>query len=234
MAALQVATIQGTTSSLDEATIEEFRNSLGGKLLCPGDGDYEAARKVWNGMIDRRPALIVRCSGVADVMDGVNFARTHHLLLAVRGGGHNVAGLGMCEGGLLLDLSGMRGVRVDLTQRAAWAQGGATWADLDRETQAFGLATTGGTVSDTGIGGLTLGGGLGWLMGKHGLACDNLISVDIVTADGQFRTASANENPDLYWAVRGGGGGQFWGSHLLSVPAPPGGDRAGGSLAILI
>jgi hypothetical protein len=157
-------------------------------------------------MIDKRPALIVRCAGVADVIDAVNFARENGVELAVRGGSHSAAGLAMCDGGIVLDLSPMRGVRVDPSTRTVHAQGGLLWADFDRETQAFGLATTGGTVSDTGIGGLTLGGGLGWLMGKHGFSCDNVLSVDLVTADGQLLTASADAHPDLFWALRGGGG----------------------------
>jgi hypothetical protein len=157
-------------------------------------------------MHDKRPALIARCTGVADVIDTVNFARTHNLLLAVRGGGHNVAGSASCDGGVMLDLSLMNGVRVDPEARIAYAQGGATWGDVDRDTQAFGLATPGGVVSTTGIAGLTLGGGLGWLRRKHGLSIDNLLSVDIVTANGQFHTASETKNADLFWGIRGGGG----------------------------
>jgi len=157
-------------------------------------------------MIDRKPALIARCAGVADVIQAVQFARTHQLLVSVRGGGHNVTGTAVCEGGLMIDLSQMRSVRVDPSRRTVRAEGGTKWIDFDHETQAFGLATTGGTCSDTGIAGLTLGGGIGWLGGKYGLASDNLLSVDIVTADGQFRTASATEHADLFWGVRGGGG----------------------------
>src|SRR5918911_5313006 len=186
--------------------VEGLKAGLRGELIQPGVPDYDAVRSVWNGMIDKRPGLIVRCAGVGDVIDAVNFARENGVQLAVRGGSHSAAGLAMCDGGIVLDLSPMRGVRVDPRARTAHAQGGLLWADLDRETQAFGLATTGGTVSDTGIGGLTLGGGLGWLMGKHGFSCDNLLSVDLVTADGQLVTASADEHPDLFWAVRGGGG----------------------------
>jgi FAD/FMN-containing dehydrogenase len=189
-----------------DAAVEAFKAGLRGELVQAGAPGYDAARSVWNGMIDKRPALIVRCAGVGDVIDAVNFARDNELLLAVRGGGHSAAGLAMCDGGIVLDLSPMKGVRVDPRARTVQAQGGLVWADFDRETQAFGLATTGGTVSNTGIGGLTLGGGLGWLMGKHGFACDNLLSVDLVTADGQLVTASADEHPDLFWAVRGGGG----------------------------
>ena len=188
------------------AAAEELEAKLRGELYRPGDDGYEQSRHVWNGMIDRRPALIVRCSGVADVIDAVNFARANDVRVAVRGGGHNVAGHATCDDGLVIDLSQMKAVRVDPGKRIAHAQGGATFGDLDRETQAFGLATTGGIDSTTGIAGLTLGGGLGWLVRKHGLTCDNLLSADIVTADGRFLTASAGENVDLFWGIRGGGG----------------------------
>src|SRR5580704_14666523 len=157
-------------------------------------------------MIDKRPALIARCVGVADVMAAVNFARVNDLRLSVRGGGHNITGNAVCDGGLMIDLSPMKGLRVDPIRRTACAQAGLTWGEYNRETQAFGLASTGGVVSTTGIAGLTLGGGLGWLMGKHGLSCDNLLSADIVTADGKFLTANATEYPDLFWGLRGGGG----------------------------
>ena len=186
MVDLRVATIAGTEALLGESAIEDFRSSLGGELLGPDDGGYEQSRRVWNGMIYKKPALIARCTGVADVIACVNFARENGLLVAVRGGAHNAAGHGTCEGGLLIDLSLMKGVRVDPARNTATAQPGLSWAELDRETQAFGLATTGGTISNTGIAGLTLGGGLGWLMGKHGLTCDNLLSADVVTADGRF------------------------------------------------
>jgi hypothetical protein len=176
-----------------------------GEVIRPADAGYDAARALYNAMIDKRPALIVRCPGVADVVAAVGFAREHELAVAVRGGGHNVAGKAMCDGGLVIDLSPMRGVRVDPGARTARAQSGVLWGELDRATQRFGLATTGGTVSTTGIAGLTLGGGLGRLMGKHGLSCDNLLSVDVVTADGRVVTASAEENQNLYWAMRGGG-----------------------------
>jgi len=186
--------------------LDTFVNGLRGRVLQPGAEGYDAAREIWNGMIDRRPALIVRCAGAADAVRAVNYAREHNLLLAVRGGGHSAAGSSMCDGGLAIDLSPMKGIRVDPARRTVRAAAGVTWGELDAETQAFGLATTGGVVSTTGIAGLTLGGGIGWLGRTHGLSCDNLVSVDIVTADGQLRTASADEHPDLFWAVRGGGG----------------------------
>src|SRR5215468_3893302 len=183
-----------------------LREVFGGELIGVGDPGYDAARRVWNGNIDRRPVLVARCRGVADVRHAVRFARQEGLLVSVRGGGHSAPGYGINDGGLVIDLSSMKGIRVDPDARTVQAQGGALWRDLDHETQAFGLATTGGTVSNTGIVGLTLGGGLGWLMGKHGLSVDNLISADVVTADGQFRRASEKDNPDLFWALRGGGG----------------------------
>jgi FAD/FMN-containing dehydrogenase len=192
--------------SLTEETMSAFKATLRGEFLRPGDSGYDAARKIWNAMIDKKPAGIVRCAGVADVVNAVNFARTYDLLVAVRGGGHNVAGNAVCDDGLMIDLSPMKSVRVDATARTARAEGGVTWSDFDHETQAFGLATTGGVIPTTGIAGLTLGGGIGWLMGSYGLSCDNLLAVDIVTADGQLRQASASENPELFWGIRGGGG----------------------------
>jgi FAD/FMN-containing dehydrogenase len=192
--------------AVDEPAVQGFLESVRGTVLKPGEAGFDAARHVWNGMIDRTPALIVRCTGAADVVQAVEFARDHNLPLAIRGGGHSAAGNGVCDGGLVLDLSPMKGIRVDPAGRTARAEPGLSWGEFDRETQAFGLATTGGVVSTTGIAGLTLGGGIGWLMRTHGLTCDNLLSVDIVTADGQLRTASAHENADLFWAVRGGGG----------------------------
>jgi len=174
--------------------------------VWPGDEGYDEARKVWNGMIDRRPAMIVRCQTPEDVVASVNFGRENNLLLAVRGGAHNVAGNATCDGGMVIDLSPMKHVTVDPVARTARAEAGCTWADVDQATHPFGLATTGGLVSSTGIAGFTLGGGVGWLMRKYGLTCDNLRSVDIVTADGRQVTASASENPDLLWGLRGGGG----------------------------
>lgn len=191
---------------LDQSAVQEFKGSLRGTLLQPADADYDQARKVWNAMIDKRPALIARCAGAADVIQSVNFARTHKLLVAVRGGGHNVGGNAVCDGGLTIDLSPMKGVHVDPARRKARAEAGLIWREFDRETQVFGLATTGGQISATGIAGLTLGGGWGYLARKCGLSCDNLESVDIVTADGQLLTASAAENADLFFGVRGGGG----------------------------
>jgi FAD/FMN-containing dehydrogenase len=199
-------TLTGQETLLDSQAIDALRATLRGEVLMAGDASYDAARAVWNGMIDRRPALIVRCRGTADVIAAVNFARGRGLLLSVRAGGHGVAGAAVCDRGIVIDLSSMRGIRVDPVGRAVRAEPGLTWKELDQETMAFGLTTTGGTVSSTGIAGLTLGGGIGWHMARHGLTCDNLISVDIVTADGQLRTASTSEHADLFWAVRGGGG----------------------------
>jgi FAD/FMN-containing dehydrogenase len=203
---LAATALNGGTIQLNDADTDTLRGAIRGELILRDAAGYETARRVWNGNIDRRPALIVRCAGAADVQRAVDFARTHELLLSVRGGGHSAPGYGTNDGGMVLDMALMKGIRVDAAARTARAQGGVLWHEFDHETQAFGLATTGGTVSDTGIAGLTLGGGLGWLMGKHGLSIDNLVSADVVTADGQFRTANATENPDLFWALRGGGG----------------------------
>ncbi len=186
--------------------LEDFKASLRGEVLRPGDAGFAAACTVWNGMIKRIPALIVRCAGASDVISSVNFARQHQLEVAVRGGGHSVAGNAVCDDGLVIDLSRMKSVRVDPMARTARAEPGVLLGEFDRETSAFGLATTGGFVSTTGLAGLTLGGGIGWLMRSYGLTCDNLLSVDIVTANGRFLTASATENADLFWGVRGGGG----------------------------
>jgi FAD/FMN-containing dehydrogenase len=193
-------------SAAPAEAIAELAKTFLGRLLQPDDPDYEEVRKIHNGLVDKRPALIAQCRGVSDIVDSINFARTHSLVTAVRGAGHNVAGRATIDDGLMIDLSAMKGIHVDPKARTARAQGGVTWAEFNRETQLHGLATTGGVVSSTGIAGLTLGGGLGWLMGKFGLALDNLLSAEMVTADGRVLRASADENPDLFWAVRGGGG----------------------------
>ena len=206
MADVKFATLFGDYAVINEATVKDFRASLHGESLLPVDEEYDRVRRVWNAMVDKRPALVARCSGTADVINSVNFAREHDLLISVRGGGHNFPGNSVCEGGLMIDLSLMTGVRVDPEAKTVRAQGGTKWGAFDHETQAFGLAAPGGTDPDTGIAGLTLGGGIGWLSGSYGLSCDNLISADVVTADGRMLTASAEENPDLLWGLRGGGG----------------------------
>src|SRR3712207_2639019 len=206
MAELRIITLTGADAALTGSLVEEFGSRLRGELLLPSDAEYEEARLLWNGVTDKRPALIARCAGVGDVIDSVNFARENDLLVAMRGGGHNVAGNAVADGGLVIDLSPMKGIRVDPERRTARAEGGATLGDLDRETQVFGLATPLGVVSETGIAGLTLGGGIGHLRRKYGLSSDNLVSVDVVTADGRFLTASEEENEDLFWGIRGGGG----------------------------
>lgn len=205
MASAYPITTASTGTLLEEAA-QELKPRLRGELLFASDAGYEEARRIWNGMIDKRPAVIARCAGAADVMAAIRFAREQGAPVAVRGGGHAVAGHATCDGGLVIDLSAMTGVRVDPVERVARAQGGAVWRDLDYESQAFGLAVTGGIVSHTGIGGLTLGGGIGWLMRKHGLSIDNLLSADVVTADGDFLRASETEHPDLFWGLKGGGG----------------------------
>lgn len=186
--------------------IEEVQSTFRGRLILPDDPDYDKERQVWNGYIDKHPSLIAQCYGTADVIDAVKFARKNDIEVSIRGGGHNVAGNALVDDGMMIDLSKMRGIHVDPTQKLARVQGGATWGDLDRETQVFGLAAPGGVVSTTGVAGLTLGGGLGYMRKKHGLSCDNLHSVKIVTADGILHTASQTENQDLFWALRGGGG----------------------------
>ena len=206
MADLNIATLSGGYAVISEAEVEDFRGSLHGESLLPGDDGYDGARQIWNAMVDKRPALIARCSGTADVINSVNFAKENGLLISVRGGGHNFPGNSVCNDGLMIDLSRMTGVRVDPAARTVRAQGGTKWGAFDHETQAFGLAAPGGTDVDTGIAGLTLGGGIGWLSGSYGLSCDNLVSADVVTADGRSFTASADENPDLLWGLRGGGG----------------------------
>lgn len=186
--------------------VEDFRASLRGQLLTATDDGYEQARRIWNGTFDRRPALIARCVGAADVVAAVNFARAHDVLVAVRAGGHSMSGQSVCDGGLMIDLSPMRAVRVDPVARTARVAGGALLADLDRESQAFALATPAGRVSHTGVAGLTLGGGFGRLTPRHGLSCDNLVAADIITANGEFVRASADEHPELLWGLKGGGG----------------------------
>src|SRR5919109_873931 len=191
---------------LEPASLAELDASFGGTLVTPDDPGYDDARKVFNAMIDRRPALIARCSGVADVMTAVGLAREHDLEVAVRCGGHSVAGQSVCDGGIVIDVSPMKGVWVDPAERTAWAQAGLNWGELDRETQAFGLAVTGGRMPDTGVAGLALGGGSGWIERKYGFTVDSLISAELVTADGRLVIASADRNPDLFWALKGGGG----------------------------
>jgi FAD/FMN-containing dehydrogenase len=199
-------TLNPTQALLETNRLDELDSSFGGELLLPTSSDYDTSRRIWNGAIDRHPACIARCAGVADVVAAVRFAREHDLEIAVRGGGHNVAGTALCDDGIVVDLSAMRAVWVDPGGRTAWVQGGALWSDVDRETQAHGLATTGGIVGHTGVAGLTLGGGIGFLMRKHGLVVDNLLAAEVVTADGTIVVASAEEHPDLHWALRGGGG----------------------------
>ena len=191
---------------MEASAFDEFAESFGGELLLPTSPTYDTERRIWNGAIDRRPACIARCTGVADVVAGVRFARERDLLVSVRGGGHGVGGHAVCDGGLVIDLSPLKGIRVDPARRTVRAEAGVLWGELDRETQHFGLATVGGIVTHTGIAGLTLGGGIGWLMRKHGATVDNLLSADVVTAQGELVTASEEENPDLFWAIRGGGG----------------------------
>jgi FAD/FMN-containing dehydrogenase len=191
---------------MKETGIQELRAKLRGELITPGDASYETARKVYNAMIDRRPALIARCADVADVIASVNFAREKKLLLAVRGGGHNGPGLGVCDGGLVIDLSRLKGIRVNQKHHTVRVEGGCLWGDVDHATHPFGLAVPSGFISTTGVGGLTLGGGIGYLTRKYGLTIDNLLAVDVVLADGRLVTADAEDNADLFWAVRGGGG----------------------------
>ena len=204
---MQIDTLDGGKTEIRDAEFQKLRAAFRVNLIVPGDDEFDEARSVWNGMIDRRPALIAQCSGVADVIAAVNFARTHGLLVAVRGGGHSWPGHSVCDDGLIIDLRRMRGVRVDPPAKTVRAQGGALWGDVDHESQAFGLATPGGLVSTTGIGGLTLGGGSQtWLIRKYASSADNLVSADVVTASGDLVTANEMVNEDLFWALRGGGG----------------------------
>ena len=191
---------------MDDQAIEELRASLLGEVFTPADAGYDGARAVWNAMIDRRPSVIIRSNGTADVVTAVTFARAHQLPISIRGGAHNVAGHAAGDAGVMIDLSAMRGVRVDPERRRAWVEGGAVWGDVDAATQAFGLATPGGLISDTGVGGLTLSGGIGWLRSAYGLCIDNLVAADVVIADGRLVRASQGENADLLWALKGGGG----------------------------
>ncbi len=206
MTEIRLASLQGGAILVGNDTLDALRQTLRGAVCLPQEAGYDEARTIWNAMIDRHPGAVVRCRGAADIMRAVTFARERGVLVAVRAGGHNIAGNAVCEGGLLLDLSLMRGVRVDPMRRTARVESGATLSDFDREAQAFGLATPLGINSTTGVAGLTLGGGFGWLSRKFGLAIDNLISADVVTADGKLVPASETENPDLFWALRGGGG----------------------------
>lgn len=206
MSGLNIVTLSGGQAEVDELEVAGLSANLRGPLLRPGDDAFDEARTIFNGMFDRRPGAIIRASGTADVVDAVRFANKHNLLMAIRAGGHSIPGNSSCEGGLLLDLSPMRGVYVDRTANTAHVQGGATWADVDRETQLYGLAAPGGVVSNTGVAGLTLNGGLGYLRGKYGFSCDNLVSAEVVTATGDVLIASDSENEDLFWALRGGGG----------------------------
>ena len=203
---LHVKTLTGSDTHLKTETIDKLRESIRGKVLTAESEQYNEARTIWNAMIDKRPALIVRCASAADVMRAVRFAGEHKLLVAVRGGGHNIAGNAVCDGGLMIDLSPMKSVRVDAKGMTARVEPGVTLGEFDRDTQAFGLATPVGINSTTGIAGLTLGGGFGWLSRKLGLSIDNLISADVVTAAGDLVTASETDHPDLFWGIRGGGG----------------------------
>lgn len=203
---LSLTTLELEKTTVDAGAIEALGAQLRGSLLDPSDSSYDGARTVWNGMIDRRPGLIVRCAGAADVISAVRFSRNNNLLIAVRSGGHNIAGSAVCNGGLMVDLSCMKSVRVDAAAQRAWVEPGATLADVDKEMQAFGLAVPTGINSTTGIAGLTVGGGFGWITRKFGLTIDNLVSADVVTAEGQLVRTSSTENADLFWALRGGGG----------------------------
>src|SRR5213079_1642285 len=191
---------------LNENAVTVFKANLRGRLIEPSDKDYDEARKVYNAMIDKKPRLITRCADVADVINSVNFARENDLLLAIRSGAHNAGGLGICDDGLVIDLSSIKYTRVDPAARTVTVGGGCTWGDVDHATHVFGLATPSGIISTTGVGGLTLGGGIGYLTRKCGLSIDNLLSADVVLASGQFVKASSEDNPDLFWAIRGGGG----------------------------
>ena len=206
MADLKMTTLDGGTTAIPQETVEAFTTSLRGDVLNPESPGYDDARAIWNAMVDKRPGMIVQCAGAADVTRAIDFAREHGLLVAVHGVGHNIAGNAVCDGGIMISLAGMKSVRVDPKAKRAWVEPGVTLGDLDNETQAYGLAVPVGINSTTGVGGLTLGGGFGWLSRKHGLTIDSLISADVVTTAGAFVKASADENPDLFWGIRGGGG----------------------------
>lgn len=203
---MELETVDGRTTGVANEALQTLESKVLGRVLTAGDPGYEPTRLVWNRMIDKHPSLIIQCSGAADVIHAVDFARAHDALVAVRGGGHNVSGNAVCNGGLVIDLSTLKGVRVDPEARTVYAAGGATIGELDHETQAFGLAVPMGIVSETGVAGLTLGGGVGWLRRKYGLSSDNLLSADVVTAGGELIRASAESHPDLFWALQGGGG----------------------------
>ena len=204
--AIEITTLSGSKTEFGDEKLGELQGTFRGALIGPDDERYDSYRSVENLAIDRRPGLIIRCSGTADVIDGVKLAREHNLLLAIRSGGHHVGGHGTTDGGLLLDLREMNGVWVDVENKIVRCQGGATWGQVDRETQQFGLAVPGGVVSGTGVAGLTLGGGIGWLHRRWGLSCDNLREATVVTADGRLVTANPTTNEDLFWGIRGGGG----------------------------
>ena len=206
MSEIKLAGLNGGTVGIDSEAVDNLKSKLRGQALLEGEGGYEEARTIWNAMIDRKPAIIVRCEGSPDVIESVNFARDNDILVAVKGAGHNIAGNAVCDGGLMIDLSAMKSVRVDPETRRAYAEPGATLGDLDAETQAFGLATPTGINSTTGIAGLTLGGGFGWLTRKYGMTVDNLASADVITADGELLHVDEKENSDLFWAIRGGSG----------------------------
>lgn len=223
MDTIEIRTRAGDKTTLDASTVTGFAANLRGKLLLPQSPGYDDARKIWNGMIDRKPALIARCLGASDVVASINFAREHDLLFSVRGAGHNIAGTSLVDGGLMIDLIQMQGIRVDPEEHSVWVQPGTTWADVDRETQLHGLVVPGGIVSTTGVSGFTLGGGFGWLTRKWGYTSDLLRSVEIVTADGQLRNVTPDSHPDLFWALSGGGGnfGVVTGFEFEAMPLGP-------------